>query len=80
MSATERFSGAGMSAAPDNVTYLADHSVVLALPALIPAFVIVGVVLYVVAKDRRAERDEKAEQAGESDNAETDPFEDEENR
>lgn len=45
----------------DNVIYLADHSVVLALPALIPAFVIVGVVLYVVARDRRAERQEADE-------------------
>nr|WP_296766234.1 hypothetical protein [Rhodococcus sp. (in: high G+C Gram-positive bacteria)] len=78
MSASERFSGAALSAAPDNVIYLADHSVVLALPALIPAFVIVGVVLYVVAKDRRAERDEKAEQTGESDNPETDRVDDEE--
>nr|WP_089248274.1 hypothetical protein [Rhodococcus kyotonensis] len=46
---------------PENVVYLADHSVVLALPALIPAFVIVAVVLYVVAKDRRAERNENAD-------------------
>lgn len=44
--------------ATEDVVYLADHSVVLALPALIPAFIIVGVVLYVVARDRRAERDE----------------------
>lgn len=44
-----------------DVVYLADHSVVLALPALIPAFIIVAVVLYIVAKDRRAERNENAE-------------------
>lgn len=43
---------------PPDTVYLADHSVVLALPALIPAFVIVGVVLFVVGKDRRAERNE----------------------
>lgn len=48
-----------MTPPPDTV-YLADHSVVLALPALIPAFVIVGVVLFVVARDRRAERSEDA--------------------
>lgn len=42
----------------ENVIYLADHSVVLALPALVPAFVIVGVVLFVVVRDRRAERNE----------------------
>jgi hypothetical protein len=52
---------------PDNVVYLADHSVVLALPALIPAFVIVGVVLYIVAKDRRAVREENADRAGTGD-------------
>lgn len=45
----------------EDVVYLADHSVVLALPALIPAFIIVAVVLYIVAKDRRAERNENAE-------------------
>lgn len=44
---------------PNDVVYLADHSVVLALPALVPAFVIVGVVLFVVGRDRRAERAEK---------------------
>jgi hypothetical protein len=33
--------------------YLADHSLLLALPAVIPAFVVAGVVLYVVARDRR---------------------------
>lgn len=46
--------------AAENIVFLADHSVVLALPALIPAFIIVGVVLYVVARDRRQERDENA--------------------
>ncbi len=51
--------------AADNVVYLADHSVVLALPALIPAFIIVGVVLYVVARDRKAERDEDGPPSGE---------------
>ncbi|OZF44392.1 hypothetical protein CH293_23035 [Rhodococcus sp. 14-2470-1b] len=45
----------------EDVVYLADHSVVLALPALIPAFIIVAVVLYIVAKDRRAEKNENAE-------------------
>lgn len=49
---------------PENVIYLADHSVVLALPALVPAFVIVGVVLFVVARDRRAERNEAEQSPG----------------
>lgn len=55
----------------DNVIYLADHSVVLALPALVPAFVIVGVVLFVVARDRRAERNSGAASDSESDGADT---------
>ncbi|MGU3433007.1 hypothetical protein ACNHUS_08300 [Actinomycetes bacterium M1A6_2h] len=46
-----------MSAASD-VVYLADHSLVLAIPAVAPAFVIVGVVLFVVLRDRRAEKAE----------------------
>lgn len=52
--------------ARNDVVYLADHSVVLALPALIPAFVIVAVVLYVVAKDRRAERQEAEDGAADT--------------
>ncbi|WP_169914525.1 hypothetical protein [Rhodococcoides yunnanense] len=47
---------------PADTVYLADHSVVLALPALIPAFVIVAVVLFVVGRDRRAERRENDEE------------------
>lgn len=58
---------------PENVVYLADHSVVLALPALIPAFVIVGVVLFVVARDRRAERNESDQASGGTDSDEGGP-------
>ncbi|WP_415975888.1 hypothetical protein [Rhodococcus sp. 077-4] len=43
---------------PPNVIYLADHPVVLALPAVIPAFVIALAVIVVVVRDRRAERAE----------------------
>ncbi|MBM7417208.1 MULTISPECIES: hypothetical protein [Nocardiaceae] len=47
---------------PDpNVIYLADHSVVLALPAVIPALLIALVVIVIVVRDRRAERAENAE-------------------
>lgn len=60
----------------ENVVNLADHSVVLALPALVPAFVIVGVVLFVVARDRRAERNEGT--ASDSDSDELDPSNQEE--
>lgn len=36
------------------MTYLADHSLLLALPAFAPAFVVAGVVAWVAMKDRRA--------------------------
>lgn len=36
-----------------NVTYLADHTLLLALPALVPALMVAGVVLYVSVRDRR---------------------------
>jgi hypothetical protein len=39
------------------VTYLADHSLLLALPAFAPAFVVAGVVAWVAMKDRRAGSD-----------------------
>lgn len=35
------------------MTYLADHSLLLALPAFAPAFVVAGVVAWVAMKDRR---------------------------
>jgi len=35
------------------VTYLADHSLLLALPAFAPAVVLAGVVAWVAIKDRR---------------------------
>lgn len=48
------------------VTYGAHHVLVLALPALTPALIIVGVVLFIAIRDRRrgdldadVERDEK---------------------
>ncbi len=40
---------------PDpHVQYLAHHWIMLAGPAFLPAFVVVGVVLYVALKDRRS--------------------------
>lgn len=35
------------------VGYLADHTLLLALPALAPAFVVAGVVVYISVRDRR---------------------------
>jgi hypothetical protein len=44
-----------MTSPPDlpNVTVLADHSVLLAIPAFIPAVVVAGVVVYIAMRDRR---------------------------
>ena len=38
---------------------LAHHAALLAIPAFIPAVVVVGVVLYIARKDRREEREER---------------------
>lgn len=39
--------------APPDVIYLADHTLLLALPALIPAVIVAGVVLFIAVRDRR---------------------------
>jgi len=50
-----------MSSGPaPEVVYLAHHSLVLAIPAFAPALIIVGVVLFVVLRDRRAEAADRA--------------------
>jgi hypothetical protein len=49
-----------MTAAPD-VAILADHSVLLAIPAFAPAIIVVGVVVWVAMKDRRNADDEDAD-------------------
>jgi len=41
---------------PDQL--LAHHAALLAIPAFVPAVVVVGVVLYIARKDRIAEREE----------------------
>lgn len=38
---------------------LAHHAALLAIPALVPAVVVVGVVLYIARKDRRDEQEER---------------------
>jgi hypothetical protein len=45
-----------MTAQPD-VVVLADHSVLLAIPAFAPAVVVVGVVVYIAMRDRRRKSD-----------------------
>lgn len=55
---------------------LAHHALVVAIPAFVPAIIVVGVVLYIAAKDRREEREELAEQQRSGENpADTDPKE-----
>lgn len=44
-----------------HVTHVAHHMILLAIPAFLPAIVVVGVILYVALKDRRS--------AGESEEA-----------
>ncbi|MBP2455407.1 hypothetical protein [Mycolicibacterium lutetiense] len=39
------------------MTYQADHTLLLALPAFAPALVVVGVVVYVAMRDRRRGED-----------------------
>ncbi len=36
-----------------NVTILAHHSLLLAIPAFVPAFIVAGVIAYIAMKDRR---------------------------
>ncbi|MGW0640496.1 hypothetical protein [Nocardia salmonicida] len=43
----------------ENVDLLADHSILLAIPAFLPAVALVGVVLFIALRDRRAEKREK---------------------
>ena len=55
-----------MTAQPD-VVVLADHSVLLAIPAFAPAIVVVGVVVFVAMRDRRRKsspEDEKTASSG----------------
>ncbi|MCP9274661.1 hypothetical protein [Mycolicibacterium arenosum] len=40
------------------VTHLADHSLLLALPAFAPAVLVVGVVVFVAMRDRRGGEDD----------------------
>ena len=48
-----------MTSAGDQL--LAHHAALLAIPALVPAVVVVGVILYIARKDRLKEREERGE-------------------
>ncbi|MFD4431670.1 hypothetical protein [Nocardia sp. NPDC058497] len=45
----------------DDVDILADHSLLLAIPAFLPAIALVGLVLFIAMRDRRAEKRENAD-------------------
>lgn len=62
----------GILAAP-RVEVLADHSVLLAIPAFAPALIVVGVVVWIAMKDRRnAEDEDDDERASREDSAAAD--------
>jgi len=44
---------------PPGDVLFAHHAALLAIPALVPAVVVVGVVLHIARKDRRDEREER---------------------
>lgn len=44
---------------PPGDVLLAHHVALLAIPAIVPAVVVVGVILYIARKDRREEREER---------------------
>ena len=44
---------------PAGEQLLAHHVALLAIPAIVPAVVLVGVILYIARKDRLDERDER---------------------
>jgi hypothetical protein len=48
-----------MTAKPDvaEISVLADHSVLLAIPAFAPAILVAGVVVYIAMRDRRTKSD-----------------------
>jgi hypothetical protein len=52
--------------APPDVVVLADHSVLLAIPAFAPAILVVGVVVYIAMRDRRRKSSSEDETAGSS--------------
>ncbi|BBW99741.1 hypothetical protein [Mycolicibacterium moriokaense] len=48
----------------NDVVVLAHHSVLLAIPAFAPAFVVVGVVIYIAMRDRKKGDEPHGESSG----------------
>jgi hypothetical protein len=55
-----------MTVQPD-IAVLADHSLLLAIPAFVPAFGVAGVIAYIALKDRRNRDGPHSEDAGSTD-------------
>ncbi|MEV0032340.1 hypothetical protein [Nocardia sp. NPDC050793] len=47
-----------MTVPADGADLLADHSILLAIPAFLPALAVVGIIVLVAVRDRRTERRE----------------------
>ena len=52
---------------PPGTVWMADHPLILAVPAFVPALIIAGVVGFIVVRDRRAERAKNEEAAAQDD-------------
>ncbi|MGW4369010.1 hypothetical protein ACWEKT_25520 [Nocardia takedensis] len=50
-----------MSERYGEVDVLADHSILLAIPAFLPALLVVGVVVFIAVRDRRSDPDRSEE-------------------
>jgi hypothetical protein len=55
-----------MTGLPD-IAILADHSLLLAIPAFVPAFAVAGVITYIALKDRRNRDGAHSEDQGSTD-------------
>ena len=57
--------------AGSDVSILAHHSLLLAIPAFVPAFIVAGVIVYIATKDRRNRDGSHSEPQGSTGNDET---------
>ncbi|GAA5051261.1 hypothetical protein [Nocardia callitridis] len=55
-----------MTVRTDNVDVLADHSILLAIPAFFPAVLLAGVVLFIALRDRRQGDEDDDEDTGDT--------------
>jgi hypothetical protein len=55
-----------------HVEYVAHHMLLLAIPAFLPAVIVVAVILYIALKDRRTGKSDTAGNAGDTPNEKRD--------